>query len=103
MITVKLFKSNGRVVKVCSSGHSGIAARGNDVLCAAVSTLIQTAYLALNDIFGDVGYVRRDGYFEFDVPDGSAAHDADVVIRAMQIGLDDLSSGYPQNLKLEEC
>ncbi|MDE6201139.1 MAG: ribosomal-processing cysteine protease Prp [Clostridiales bacterium] len=100
MITVKLFGKNGKIVGVKTSGHSGLAESGNDILCAAVSTLVQTAYLAISDIYGDVAYKKSDdGLFEFNVPDG---HDADVIIRAMYLGLQDLSSGYPQNLKLEE-
>ena len=100
MITVTLVRKDGKVTGVMTSGHSGIAESGSDILCAAVSTLVQTAYLAISDIYGKVNYTKRDGFFEFDVPDG---HDAQVIIRAMQVGLQDLSSGYPQNLKLEEA
>jgi len=82
----------------------GKSERGNDILCAAVSTLVQTAYLAISDIAGEVKYTRdkKSAKFEFEVPDGEHNHDADVILRAMRIGLQDLSSGYPQNLKLEE-
>ena len=100
MITVKLFKTDGKVTGVKSFGHSGLAESGNDILCAAVSTLVQTAYLAISDIYGKVDYKKGDGLFEFNVPQG---HDAEVIIRAMYLGLQDLSSGYPQNLKLEEA
>ncbi len=103
MITVTLFKKDGRVTRVRSEGHSGLAESGNDVLCAAVSAIVQTAYMALVDLDDGTGYKRSHGKFEFDVPEGKAAHDSDVIIRAMYIGLKDLSSGYPQNLKLEEA
>ncbi len=105
MITVTLFKQNGSVIGVRASGHSGLAESGNDVLCAAVSALVQTAYLAISDINGKLDYKRDDssGYFEFEVPFGKDRHDTDVIIRAMCVGLMDLSSGYPQNLKLEEA
>ena len=100
MITVKLFCKDGKVTGVFTSGHSGMAESGSDLLCAAVSTLVQTAYLAISDIYGKVDYTKKDGHFKFDVP---GDHDAQVIIRAMQVGLQDLSSGYPQNLKLEEA
>lgn len=102
MIEVSLFKANGRVTRVRTSGHSGLAESGRDLLCAAVSALVQTAYLALVDIYGDVRCDRADGFFEFDVPDRGDVHDADVIINAMRVGIKDLASGYPQNLKLEE-
>lgn len=100
MIKVKLLVNADRIIGVRASGHSNLDKSGNDILCAAVSTLIQTAYLAIVDIYGDIPYKERDGYFEFNVPDG---HDADVIIRAMQVGLQDLASGFPQNLNLEEA
>ncbi len=104
MITVTLFNRNGRITGVRAVGHSDLAESGNDILCAAVSTLVQTAYLAISDIVGEVKYTRdkKSAKFEFEVPDGEHNHDADVILRAMRIGLQDLSSGYPQNLKLEE-
>ena len=104
MITVTLFKENGSVVKVRTSGHSGLAESGNDILCAAVSTLVQTAYLAIADLTGSTEYKRseKSALFEFSVPSVPDRHDIDVILRAMYLGLVDLSSGYPQNLKLEE-
>lgn len=105
MIKVTLFKRDDRVVGVKARGHSGLAEQGNDILCAAVSTLVQTAYLAIADISGDVPYERDDekALFGFTIPDVQDRHDIDVIIRAMCVGLQDLSSGYPQNLKLEEA
>lgn len=100
MIKVRLLKRDGRIACVSASGHSGLASSGNDVVCAAVSTLIQTAYLAISDVYGNVPYKQNDGFFEFNVPEG---HDADVIIRAMQVGLQDLHGGYPHNIKLEEA
>ena len=106
MITVTLFKQNGSVVKIRACGHSGLGEHGQDVLCAAVSALVQTAYLAIVDIAGDTEY-RRDGktgLFEFDIPSApEKRHDIDVIIHAMCVGLRDITSGYPQNLKLEEA
>lgn len=103
MITVTLFKTDGKFSKVRSVGHSGLADRGNDILCAAVSALVQTAYLAITDKYGNTQCVKRDGLFEFFVPYGADSNDAQVIIGAMCVGLKDLSSGYPQNLKMEEA
>ncbi|MBD5131563.1 MAG: ribosomal-processing cysteine protease Prp [Clostridiales bacterium] len=105
MITVTLFRESGSVVKVRASGHSGLGEHGQDILCAAVSTLVQTAYLAIADITSELRFKRDDktGLFEFDVPQVQDKHDIDVIIRAMCVGLRDLVSGYPQNLKLEEA
>lgn len=106
MITVTLFRVDGSVTRVTAEGHSGLAESGSDVLCAAVSALVQTAYLAISDISHGKAEFKRDderAYFEFTVPKLADRHDADVILRAMCLGLQDLSSGFPQNLKLEDA
>lgn len=103
MISVRLFKRNGSIVRVSAEGHSGYGEHGNDIVCAAVSAVVQTAYLAIKDAGGQTDYVRESesGLFEFTV--GSAKrHDCDVILRAMTVGLQDLAEGFPQNIELEE-
>ncbi len=104
MITVSFFKEGDTITRVRAIGHSGYAESGNDIVCAAVSALIQTAYLAIKDLGSDVKYAR-DGskaMFEFSVgASEEKRHDIDVILRAMRIGIDDLRSGYPQNIKTE--
>ncbi len=104
MISVTFFKENGNVVKVSAQGHSGLAESGSDILCAAVSALVQTAYIAIKDISDCVEYSRdgKNGKFVITVRRLGDMHDADVILRALYVGLTDLESGYPQNLKIEE-
>ena len=101
MTRVSFLYENGAITRVRADGHSGYD-DGNDIVCAAVSTLVQTAYLALKDIGVKTEYIRDDGRFEFSVEcSKDMRHDADVILRAMTVGLRDLHSGYPQNIKLE--
>lgn len=101
MTRVSFLYENGAVKLVRAEGHSNYR-DGDDVVCAAVSALVQTAYLALKDIGVNTEYVRDDGKFEFTVEcSKETRHDADVILRAMTVGLRDLQSGYPQNIKLE--
>ena len=101
MTRVSFLYESGAITRVRADGHSGYD-DGNDIVCAAVSTLVQTAYLALKDIGVKTEYIRDDGRFEFSVEcSKDMRHDADVILRAMTVGLRDLQSGYPQNIKLE--
>lgn len=45
--------------KVVISGHSGFAKKGKDIVCSAVSILLQSLYLSLNNI-GDVKIYYAD-------------------------------------------
>ncbi len=105
MITVSFRrKANGEVIGLSASGHSGYADRGSDIVCAAVSTLVQTAYLAIADITDKVTYDtdEKKAYFGLEIGDVTDRHDINVIIRAITVGLKDLASGYPQHIKLEE-
>ena len=50
MITVKLYYQDERLTGIESIGHSGYSRRGSDIVCAAVSTLMQALILGLEDI-----------------------------------------------------
>lgn len=50
MTAVKLIYQGKTLTGIESRGHSGAARRGSDIVCAAVSTLMQALVLGLEDI-----------------------------------------------------
>ena len=50
MIAVKLTYQDKTLTGIESKGHSGSAPAGRDIICAAVSTLMQAMILGLEDI-----------------------------------------------------
>lgn len=52
MIEVRLFYQDGTLTGIESKGHSGYAQRGSDIVCAAVSTLMQSLVLGLEEVAG---------------------------------------------------
>lgn len=50
MTEVALFREEGFLRGVESRGHSGFAAKGGDVVCAAVSSLLHALLLGLSDV-----------------------------------------------------
>ena len=50
MIAVKLYYQDKTLTGIESRGHSGYSRRGSDIVCAAVSTLMQSLILGLEDI-----------------------------------------------------
>ena len=55
MTAVKLLYQDKILIGIESRGHSGSAPRGSDIICAAVSTLMQSLILGLEDIAGIQG------------------------------------------------
>ncbi len=105
MTDIVIAKRDNSIVLVESIGHTGYAEEGYDIVCAAVSSVLQTALLGLLNVAGiDVPYERKDGYLKFEIPsgvDGEKRAKADIILDTMLEGIKDLSQGLSQYIKLE--
>ncbi|MFA5450166.1 MAG: ribosomal-processing cysteine protease Prp [Clostridia bacterium] len=105
MTRVKLFFADGHIVAVESKGHTGYAESGKDIVCAAVSAIVQTALLGLVQVAkAEVKKTTREGYLKFAVVTNNddERKAADVILATMRLAVKDLQSGYPSHIKLEE-
>ena len=79
-------------------GHAGMAEAGNDIVCAAVSS---AAYMAANTVTEILGVQAqaevKDGYLRFSFSGSEAASD---VVRGLKLHLEELSSQYPDRIKV---
>ena len=107
MTIVKVKKQNSSIIQVECSGHSGYASEGEDIVCSAISSIVQTAgmglrmYLKLN-VIEDID--EKKGFYKISIPENLNSkdrHDADVILETMFLGLKDIESGYSKNLKVE--
>ena len=80
-------------------GHAGFARRGEDVVCASVSSIVQTAVLGLRNVMGmQVQIEKRDGYLKVDAKE----LDKNIIISTMVEGLKDLAKQFPNHIMLED-
>lgn len=71
MTKVRIQKHNGSIVSVECDGHTGYGVEGEDIVCSALSSIVQTAALGLMQVAGiDLDYEVReeDGYLKFTLP-----------------------------------
>ena len=100
MTTVKVTKHNNSIVRVECDGHTGYGAEGEDIVCAALSSVVQTAALGLLQVAGAPLQLERDdarGYLLMVLPsdlDKSTRHDCDVILNTMLLGVADLNEGF---------
>ncbi|HIU91049.1 MAG TPA: ribosomal-processing cysteine protease Prp [Candidatus Fimimonas merdipullorum] len=100
-------KTQGKsIVEVTASGHTGYGEAGEDIVCAGVSTLLQSALLGLLQVVGiAVKYtVDEKGSLRFTLPKNltpAERHDADVVLNTMLCGLKDFYTEYSDYINLE--
>ena len=106
MTEVKIYKESGHIIKLEADGHTGYGVEGEDIVCASLSSVIQTALMGLLQVAGiNVKYEIYDtqGYLCFSLPklDESQRHDADVILNTMLCGITDLVEGYSDFIELE--
>jgi uncharacterized protein YsxB (DUF464 family) len=83
------------------------AEKGEDIVCAALSSVVQTALMGLMEVAGiNVDYTRDDeeGLLLIKLPEGiedAQRHDADVILHTMLCGVSDLSEQFSKYIKLE--
>lgn len=107
MTTVSVKKVNGRIVEVECDGHTGYGVQGEDIVCAAVSSIVQTAVLGVLSVAGvNANYEVNEerGYLKLTLPNNmtsAQAHDSEVILKTLMCGIADLHEGYSDFVELE--
>lgn len=107
MTDIKIVKNKGEIVKVICSGHTGYGEVGEDIVCSAISSIVQTALLGLMTVAHvNVQYKvdEKEGYLEFAIKDNISKgerHDSSVILDTMLCGLSDLNTEYSDFMNLE--
>ena len=96
MIEIKRLK-NGVSVK----GHANYAPYGQDIVCSAVSTLVQTLIQSVEELTTDkISYNMSPG--TVDIKFWCLSDQSKVLIDAFFIGIEGIAEAYPDNVKLTE-
>jgi len=105
MIRITIYKNHaGQFKGFCCTGHAGYADAGEDIVCAGVSALVINTINAIDAFSGeefDSETDRRSGLIDirFRQP---AGHDAELLLRAMVLGLEDIQKNYGTDYSLLE-
>lgn len=107
MTDITITKKGNSIVEVNACGHTGYGESGEDIVCAGVSTLIQSALLGLLQVVGiNVKFTVNEetGSLRFTLPQNltdAERHDADIVLNTMLCGLQDFYTEYSDFINLE--
>ncbi|WP_346355923.1 ribosomal-processing cysteine protease Prp [Azotosporobacter soli] len=103
MITIEIERDKSRSISGFTvRGHSGTAPRGQDIVCAGVSALTQTAVLGLNR------HLKRE--LQLDIKPGLLAlvlQDApdvmtDAILETMLLGLNEIAKSSSDSVRILE-
>ena len=104
-VTWQLESTTGRLVGFKAVGHAGDAPAGENLVCAAVSAVLQTTVLGLREVLGiPVNYraSETDADMSCAVPKVSdeLLDRADIILQTAAAGLDSIAKAYPQTLRI---
>ena len=106
-VTVKYI--DNEIVSISAEGHAMFKARGKDIVCAAVSTLMSTAVNAL-EVVAELDYIifeseEKSAYMYIELPTGldeMKKLKANVILETVLQGLQGIAKAYPKNMKLHK-
>lgn len=107
MTNVKVTKKLGHITEIECDGHTGYGVEGEDIVCAALSSVVQTAALGLMSVVGiNINLVRDDsrGYLKFSIPNvlnETEQLQVDAILNTMLCGIGDLNQGFSDFIELE--
>lgn len=103
MVKVIVFREQGTVVGFELTGHADQGAYGEDIACAGISAIAQTALLGITDVLKlDAAWSREEGHMRCELNRETAGEDlmkAAIVFNTMIAGLTSLQQAYPKSLK----
>ena len=80
-------------------GHAGYAEHGKDVVCAGISTLIQSLIKSVEELTEDkIIYSMSPG--KVDIKHGNLSRDAQLLIDSFFVGCELIACSYPNYVKL---
>ena len=85
------------------TGHADAGAYGEDIVCAGISAITETALLGITDVLKlDAAWTRQEGHLRCELNRDTSPEDmakAAIVFNTMIAGLTSLQQGYPKSLK----
>ena len=104
MVKVTVFTRRGRSVGFLLKGHADYGAYGEDIVCAGISAITQTAMLGITEVLKLKAQTSLEEgnalcLLSEDTPEEDVKL-AEVVFETMEAGLSSILQGYPKALKL---
>ena len=108
MIEVTFFTEGSRLTGFEVKGHSGLASRGEDILCAAVTSAVRLTECAVNDILGLEAAVKvreKDASITLKLPGGLGQTNestCQALLTGLMVHLVQLAEEYPNTISVME-
>jgi uncharacterized protein YsxB (DUF464 family) len=107
MIKILILRDDlGNIRRLKVSGHSGYDEIGRDIICSAVSAIVQTTVIGLSNVVGIKPlYHQESGLADLRIPDGLSQEkidEANIVLETGLLGLKSIEAGYSEYVDIRE-
>ena len=103
MVRVTVLRERGTPVGFELTGHADQGAYGEDIVCAGISAITETALLGITDVLKlDAAWTREEGHVSCVLSRETTPEEdekAAIVFNTMIAGLTSLKEAYPKSLK----
>lgn len=97
---IEMIQSDGCIT---INGHAGYASYGQDIVCASVSTLVQTFIASIEELTADKIKVVRNKTGQIQIIQYRKLSDgAQLLMASFFVGIRMIADSYPSNVKLSE-
>ncbi len=105
MIKLAIYHLDSNFQSFRLEGHSSIGKKGNNLLCAGVSTLVQTMILGIMNVLEiNIHLEKQDGYILCNFPDNLNQKENEginLLMMTMIVGFQDLEKQFPNEIQIE--
>ena len=103
MINITIVKSNNKIITIEATGHSGYAESGRDIVCSAVSTLMQNLAVGLTEVLKLSPKVIIDEQIpHICVELNEKNEQAQILMQTTLLSLKEIAKGYSNYTKIKE-
>lgn len=103
MINLTILKSNDAITTIQAKGHSGYAVAGQDIVCSAVSTIMQTTLNGLLEVVKvDVDYQIDEQIPFLRISVNEKDKQAQILMKSAYLALKQIAGDYKNYIKIKE-
>ncbi len=107
MTRIVFTKNNGKITRIECEGHTDYGVKGEDIVCASLSSIVQTAVLGVLGVAkvnADYSIDEEKGKLVLVIPNNISDKQSEatqIILNTLLLGVSDLYEGYSDFIELE--
>lgn len=103
MINLTILKSNDAITTIQAKGHSGCAEAGQDIVCSAISTIMQTTLIGLTEVVKtNVDYEIDENIPFMRISVSAGDKQAQLLMKTAYLAVKQIAGDYKNYIKIKE-